>query len=465
MQPDEIIKLKDKKVALLGFGIENQALLSYLQKEGAIVTICDRNSELSIPGSISSRLGDDYLKNLTDFEVIFCTPGIPYLTREIQEARQAGVLVTSQMELFFERAPAKIIGVTGTKGKGTTATLVKYCLDEAKKKDEIKGEVYLAGNIGTPPIGILGQLTADDWVIVELSSFQLQGMTKSPHIAVILNITIDHLDHHKDEAEYISAKKNIARYQTPSDYLIVNLDSLTSILFADETPAKTFFFSRLQSVDQGAFVERRLGDDKIILRLPGRGEETICQVGDVRLYGEYHLENITAAIVASALAGAGSQSIKEGITSFPGLPHRLQFVTEVGGVRYFDDSKSTTPDSTIAAVLSFDAPITLIVGGSSKGADYSEMVRQIAASSVRSVICIGQEGERIRGLLEGIGAKQKIVTGFSTMEEIVREAQEMTSPGGVVLLSPAAASFDMFANAEDRGDQFQREVQKIVNSK
>lgn len=454
--------LKDKKVALLGFGVENQALLPYLLEQGAVVTICDRNEELAagLP-NVAARLGNDYLENLTDFDVLFRSPGLPFLTREIQAAKQAGVIVSSQTKLFLELCPAPVIGVTGTKGKGTTSSLIETILQQASAVGEIAGKVYLAGNIGQPPITMLSSITAKDWVVLELSSFQLQDVTTSPDIAVVLNVTVDHLDHHRDEAEYISAKKNIVRYQTPGDFLVVNLDSLTSMLFADETPAQTYFYSREKSVDQGAFVEHRLGNDAVVLRLPTLGESEICPVADIQLVGAYNLENVTAASTAAALAGASVASIRHGVTTFTGLAHRLQLVSEVNGVKYYDDSKATTPDSTAAAILSFDQPIVLIVGGSSKGADFSELIDALGASSVKQIVCIGEEGQRIAELLEEQGSPLPVIIGGQTMTEIVAQAAAVSESGDVVLLSPAAASFDMFANAEDRGNQFQAAVRAL----
>lgn len=456
------IDITHKNIALLGFGKENRAVYDYLKDKDCQITICDRSESLTdLPDGVTLQLGEHYLADLSQFDLIFRSPGIPYHTREIQAARQADTIISSQTQLFLSLCPAKVIGVTGTKGKSTTTALIAYILQQAQKNGALPGNAYSAGNIGLPPISLLPNLTTDDWVVLELSSFQLQDATISPHIAVVLNVTVDHLDHHRDEAEYISAKKNIIRYQLPTDKLVVSLDSLTSTFFADETPAQTYYFSREKSVDQGTFVERRLGDDVIILRLPGQADTTICKTEEVRLLGAYNLENVTAAVTAAALAGADSASIAAGVTQFNGLPHRLQYIAEKQGIRYYDDSKSTTPDSTIAAVLSFAEPVTLIVGGSGKGADFTDLVAQVASSSVTNVLCIGQEGERLMAMFEEYGASQSVVPGGDAMAVIVAQATAMTDPGGVVLLSPAAASFDMFTSAEDRGDQFQTVVQAL----
>ncbi len=457
-----IISFQGKKVAILGLGVNNAELPDFLLEQGAVVTVCDRNSDLPQTDSrLDYRLGPDYLKSLTDFDIIFRTPGLPYLLREIQEARAVGTIITSQTKYFLERCPGTVIGVTGTKGKGTTASLIELILQQAQERGELAGDVYLAGNIGVSPLTFLPRLTEKDWVVLELSSFQLQDLTTSPDIAVVLTITPDHLDYHRDEAEYIAAKKSIVRYQTPGDFAVLNLDSLTSILFADETVAQTYFFSREKSVDQGCFVEHRLGTDQIILRMPEQEDQIICSIDAVQLVGAYNLENVTAAIAAAALAGASSESCRLGVSQFRGLPHRLQLVVEKNGIRYFDDSKATTPESTIEAILSFDQPITLIVGGSPKGADYQELIEVIRSSSVKHVITLGREGERISQLL----AEQGIISqpGGITMVEIVQQAAALSEPGSVVLLSPAAASFDMFANAEDRGNQFQAAVRQLTS--
>lgn len=455
--------LKGKRVALIGYGIENQALLPYLHGHGAAITICDRNEQLTDLPAGEHRLGKDYLDHLIDFEIIFRSPGVPYLTREIQAARQAGVTISSQIKLFLAESPASVIGVTGTKGKSTTAALLQLILQEAAGKNDLPGRVYLAGNIGAPPITLLPILTDKDWVILELSSFQLQDVSQSPNIAVVLNVAIDHLDHHRDEADYISAKKNIVRYQTPDDYLVVNLDSLTSILFADETPAQTYFFSCHQSVDQGCFIESRLDNDAIVLRLPGHEDKIICRTDEVKLVGRYNLENVTAAAAASALAGASIKAIQTGVKNFTGLPHRLEFVAKIDSVSYYDDSKATTPEAAAAAILSFAAPITLLAGGSPKGVDYAELVKVIMNSTVRNIIAMGPEGQKIKRLLKAAGGWQPVHDAGPTMPDIVRLAVELAQPGGVVLLSPGAASFDMFVSAEDRGLQFQTSVKEELS--
>jgi len=318
------------KIGILGFGVENQALLKWLfNHEANCITICDANPKLEILNSkqilnskskfskleIKSRLGKNYLKNLTDFEVVFRTPGISPLTPELLEAKIKGVEISSQIKLFMDLCLAKTIGVTGTKGKGTTSTLIYEILKNSSVK-RLASKVYLGGNIGNPPIEFLDKLTKNDWVVLELSSFQLQDLAKSPNIAVVLDIKTDHLDYHKNQKEYVEAKENIVRYQSKNDFTVVNLDYLTSFGFAAVSPSKNdYYFSRRKSVDQGTYVEwgeKRRGAHfgKIILRTSEKDIE-ICETYDITLRGEHNLENISAAITASYLAGASVESIKK----------------------------------------------------------------------------------------------------------------------------------------------------------
>ena len=421
--------LKHKRVALLGFGVENRGLINYLKQRESQITICDSNEDMTRDvDNVDYRLGDNYLSKLTDFDIVFRTPGLPYLTPQLQEAKKSGVVLSSQVELFMAECPAPIIGVTGTKGKGTTSSLIHAALTAAKRNGEISGSIHLAGNIGVSAISLLNTIQPSDWVVLELSSFQLQGLTRSPHIAVVLAITVDHLNHHKTVEEYHAAKRFIVDHQTESDFLVTHLDSPTSRSFETNTEAEVYYYSRLQSHIQGSFIE----SNQIILRLPNKPQQTVCPISDIKLVGAYNLENVTAATIASALAGASAESIREGITSFTGLHHRLEFVTEKQGVKYYDDSKATTPDSTLAAVQAFTQPTVLIIGGSSKGADFTEFIEAMKASAVTHVVCIGQEGGRIAQLLQQYNAPQQVIMGANTMKEIVHQAATVAQPGGVV---------------------------------
>lgn len=462
--------LTSKKIAILGFGLENRSLLNWLISHGAKdITICDKNDSLQSTGyklQTKYQLGAKYLNNLDKFDIIFRTPGISPLTPELVKAKKKGVEISSQMKLFFDMSPAKIIGVTGTKGKGTTVSLITEILKSNAKRQK----VYSGGNIGNAPIDFLDKLNKNDWVVLELSSFQLQDMKKSPQIAVVLDIEIDHLDYHKNRSEYVSAKENIVRWQKKSDYAVINLDYLTSFKFAEISPSvNDYYFSRRKSVDLGAFVEwtpktRGAHFGKIILRTNKKDYE-ICKTFDIILRGEHNLENICAAITASYLAGATINNIKKAVTQFRGLPYRLQYEGEKDGVKFYNDSASTNPQTTIAAIKSFSEPIILISGGSDKGANYSQLKKELTKSSVKTIIAIGVTGPKIVEKIKNPKLKIKIIRNLKNMREIVRAAKKESKSGDIVLLSPASASFGMFKNYKDRGKQFKEQVLKIRNKK
>jgi len=410
---------------------------------------------------------------LDKFDVVFRTPGISPLKKQLIKAKKRGVEISSQIKLFFDLCPAKIIGVTGTKGKGTTTSLIYEILkfnqlQIANSKQLKKSQVFLGGNIGTPPLMFLDKLTENDIVVLELSSFQLHDLEKSPNIAVILDIKLDHLDYHKNRSEYVKAKKNIVKFQKKDDFVVVNMDYLTSFEFGAVSPASNIlYFSRKKFVDLGAYVrwDKDLKNGKIILNTL---EKTyfICKTTEVTLKGRHNLENICAAITASFVAGAKINTIKKIVAKFKGLEHRLEFVNEINGVKYYNDSFSTTPETTIAAIKSFTEPIVLIVGGSEKGSDYSELGKEIVNACVKTVIAIGLTGKKIIKSIKQnnkLTKKQiKIIQNCKNMKDIINTAKKEANSGDVVILSPASASFDMFKNYKDRGDQFKDRVKKII---
>ncbi|MFA6493365.1 MAG: UDP-N-acetylmuramoyl-L-alanine--D-glutamate ligase [Patescibacteria group bacterium] len=452
--------LKNQKVGILGLGQENSALLEFLYKKGINVTVCDKKEKgeagehlekiKNLP--IQFRFGDNYLDNLEDFDVVFRTPGLPYLDSKISNALKAGVVVSSQIKLFFDLCPCPIVGVTGTKGKGTTTTLIYEILKKSSKFSGLNSRVFLGGNIGTPPIEFLDKLQVDDVVVLELSSFQLQDLEKSPNIAIALDIKVDHLDYHKDKKEYVEAKTNIVRFQTKDDFAVINADYLTSIELAAATPAQVYWFSRRKSVDKGTWVKNK---EEIILRDNDK-DNFICKTNELTLRGEHNLENVCAAVTASYLAGADITSIGDSVRSFKGLEHRLEFIREFNGISFYNDSFSTTPDTTIAAVKSFSAPIILLVGGSEKNANYEELSEVISSSSVKKIINIGSTGEKIIDLIKRPSIN--IVKDIKTMDEAINLALDSAESGDVVLLSPASASFDRYKNYKERGELFKKTV-------
>jgi len=452
------MNFQGKKIGILGLGEENAAVIEYLLTRGAEITICDQKSreelgayldKAKVVDNLQFNLGSDYLENLKNFDIIFRTPGLPYLHPKIQEAKSAGVEISSQIKLFFDECPSPILGVTGTKGKGTTTTLIGEILKTSGK------QVFVGGNIGTPPISFLDKLNKESAVVLELSSFQLQDLQKSPHIAVVLDIKADHLDYHSGHQEYVESKKTIVEHQTDQDFAVINADYFTSLEFASGTAAKVYFFSRRKSVDLGAFVLK----NKIVLRSEDK-EQEIIEISSIQLRGEHNLENICAAATASFLSGAPIDSIKMAISNFKGLEHRLEFIREADGVKYYNDSFSTTPDTTIAAIRSFSEPIILLVGGSEKNANYDELGKAIGESSVKKIIPIGLTGRRI---IEAIGESNIDIIGeIQPFESAISIAKKSASTGDVVLLSPASASFDRFKNYKERGNNFRNLVEKTI---
>lgn len=465
-------KFFGKKIAVLGLSTEGLASVKYLLTKGASLTIYDQKTEKDYSSDllnflkikkINLILGNKYLQSLTNNDLIVRTPGFPLWNREIQKACDAGVEITSQTKIFFDLCPGKIIGVTGTKGKGTTATLI-YKLIRISNKD-----VFLGGNIGTPPLSFLEKVKKTSWVVLELSSFQLADLDKSPHVAVILNITSDHLysasvdspNYHLSHEEYLRAKKNIVCHQKQSDYVIINRDYDSSCSFREYTPAKKWLFSKEKVVSFGSFVKNK----KIYLAY-GTRPYFICNISAVKLRGVHNLENITAAITAAHLAGVKIHKMKKALSTFKGLEHRLELVRIHQGIKFYNDSFSTTPETTIAALRSFGEPIILICGGSEKGSDYSQLGMEILMGNVKKIILIGQTAPKIKQLIYKAAKSRKrsipkIIDGFKTMTEIVKQAYSAASAGDVVLLSPACASFDMFKNYKERGLLFKQAVKNL----
>jgi len=334
----------------------------------------------------------------------------------------------------LKECPAKIIGVTGTKGKGTTSTLIYEILKAAGK------DVYLAGNIGKPYLELLTVLNEKSLVVMEMSSFQLIDMGVSPHVAVVLNITEDHMDWHKDRKEYVDAKKNIVKYQLKNDFAVINKEYETSKSFAEEGEGRVVYFSK-RSLD----AKYKKG---LILR------------------GEHNLENIAAGITVAKIIGVGEDLIKKTVRNFKGLEHRLEFVREVKGVKYYNDSFATGPQPTIAAINSFSENETLILGGSDKGLNYSQLGETISQKkNVKNIILIGDTKGKIVETFKGLSPQIGIFDmGYASMKEIVRKAYTVTPEGGVVILSPASASFDMFKNYKDRGAQFKSAVESLKSN-
>jgi UDP-N-acetylmuramoylalanine--D-glutamate ligase len=450
-------ELKGKKISVLGLGMEGKDVAKYLTSQGIDVVVHDQKprEELDVVDIDLDRVefvcGENYLDNLSNYDYIFRSPGIYRYKPELVAAEQKGVVITGQIKLFFSLCPGKIIGVTGTKGKGTTSTLIYNILKEAGY------DIYLAGNIGKPCLEMLRLLNKDSWIVLELSSFQLIDMEQSPHIAVVLNITSDHMDWHASLQEYIDAKKHIVLHQADEDFAIINIDYDVPFQFSELGAASKYFFSRRKAV-KGSFVH-----NKTIIRQISK-REIIGSTDKLQLRGEHNWENITAAITAATLAGADIESIQKAVFSFKGLEHRLELVAEVNGISFYNDSFATGPQPTAAAVKSFTESETLILGGYDKGLEYSELIDAIThASNISAILLIGDMGPKIEGLLKVAGYTGIMeYLGKPSMKVIVHKAVQVTPLGGVVILSPAAASFDMFKDYKDRGNQFKEQVRQLL---
>lgn len=459
-------ELKKKKVAIIGLGIEGISTAEYFLKHNISFSILDEKSEEEL-----LKVGNEWERMITklkeknvplflgqmitsvrlqQFDVIVRSPGISLHKNYLQKLPLITVL-TSHTKLFFDNCPSKVIGVTGTKGKGTTSSLIYEMLKEAGL------DAYLGGNIGKPPLDFLDILTTQSVVVLELSSFQLQDMQKSPHISVMLMVTSEHLDYHKNTAEYVDAKRNIVRFQTGDDMAILNMDYSSTVKSAEKTSAKVAWVSRYKEVATGCFVR----NNKVILRSNGQETEVI-NIADILLPGAHNLENICAATMAAYFGGVSIPDIAFVLKTFKGLEHRLELVKEMNGVKYYDDSFSTVPETAIAAISAFTAPEILILGGSSKNSDFTELGKIISQTpNIKAIIGIGVEWRRIKQRITIQDLKCKIIEGLTTMEEIVTTAHALAESGDVVLLSPACASFDMFKNYKDRGNQFKKWVYEI----
>lgn len=449
--------LKNKKVAVIGLGVSNIPLIDYMQNMQAKVTVFDKRTEDKIDEHILEKLekykigkhfGENYLSNLKEFDIIFkspsCRPDLPEIEQEIKR----GVRLTSEVELVLELAPCKIIAVTGSDGKTTTTSLIYEILKN-------KYKCFLGGNIGTPLFTKINEMRPEDIVVLELSSFQLMTMKKSPNIAVVTNVTPNHLDIHKSYEEYIEAKTNIFINQEEKDILILNYDNEITKSFVKQAKGKTVFFSRKEKLQNGVIY-----DEGIIKTVEDGLRRHILKLKDTHLRGDHNAENICAAIAATkGLVEPEEQ--KKAIINFEGVNHRLEFVKEINGCKWYNDSIASSPTRTIAGINSFDEEIVLIAGGYDKHLDYEPIANPIL-NKVKTLILMGQTAEKIYGVVTQKKTNQDIeIYKVKSLEEAVLKAKEKAKPNQIVLFSPASASFDMFKNFEERGNKYKELVKKI----
>lgn len=446
--------LKGKNVTVIGIGVSNTPLIRMLCAIGARVTACDKKDlqalgeqgeELKKLG-VTLRLGPQYLEGLTG-DVIFKTPGLRFDHPALIAAKERGSVITSEMEVFFELCPCTVIAVTGSDGKTTTTTLISEMLKTAGKK------VWLGGNIGKPLLPEIEKIQKDDFAVVELSSFQLHTMRRSPHIAVVTNLSPNHLDVHKDMQEYVDAKKNIFRYQGKQDILIVNDDNDITAAFAGEQKGALRRFSFRHEVE-GVYYK-----DGAVWQNFGRPEK-LLERSDIRLPGDHNVENYMAAI-AAVYGLVDRKDIVKVARTFGGVKHRIEFVREVAGVRYYNDSIGSSPTRTLATLRSFPAKVHLLAGGYDKQIPFDEFGKELP-NYVKALYLTGATAAKIKTAVQKGGNGDTLpIYDVEDYRQAVRLAAENAKPGDIVVLSPACASFDHFKNFEERGNYFIKCVEEL----
>jgi len=446
-------ELRGKRVLVVGLARTGVATSLFCVARGAIVTATDTRTENAIGDALAPlraagvhlELGGHTKELFLKQDLIIPSPGVPADAPPLHAARAKGTAIWSEIELADRFLKGRLIGITGSNGKTTTTSLIEHILRSAGVT------TILAGNIGTPLISIVEQTNDRTITVAELSSFQLELIeTFRPNISVFLNLTPDHLDRHHTFEGYGAAKARIFESQTEADFAVLNADDPATTKYAPSNP-HVFWFSRMQRVAQGAFVR----ETEIIFRRGGK-EESVLRIQDIPLAGAHNVENVLAAVVATRLAGADAAAIAEGVRSFSGVEHRLEFVAEIGGVRYYNDSKATNVDATLKALDAFPGRILVILGGKDKGSDYT-LLQAPLREKANLALLIGAAADKIEKQIAGSVAIERA----GTIDRAVEIASHAARPGDVVLLAPACASFDQFENYEHRGRVFKELVHHL----
>jgi UDP-N-acetylmuramoylalanine--D-glutamate ligase len=431
-------------VAIIGYGAQGHAAYEYWKKLGDGITVCDQNEIFDIPHDVNVRIGANYLKDLEDFDLIVRSPSVH--PRDLVNSNTEAILdkVTTVTDEFLRVCPSRnVIGVTGTKGKGTTSTLIAKMLEADGKL------VHLGGNIGTPPLDLLKEnIQPNDYVVLELANFQLIDIKHSPHIAVCLMVAPEHLDWHPTVEEYYEAKAQLFRYQDSNDVAIYYAENRDSKTIASKGQGKKIPYMEVPGaiVENGNFVINRT---------------VVCSTSELKLLGKHNWQNVCAAITAFWQVSQNEQAAKSVLTYFSGLEHRLELIRSLEGISFYDDSFGTTPETAIVALEAFTQPKVIILGGSDKGASYDNLAQVVVDNNVRSVVLIGDQAKRIKAALQ-LANYTSTIDGGDSMTEIVNVSRKTAKTGDVVLLSTGCASFDMFKNYIDRGEQFSSAVQALV---
>ena len=451
---ESMMDVKGKRVLVVGLGKSGVASALFLEKRGARVAVSDAKSEeqlreeipVLLDHGISVETGEHGGRTFRDQDLIVVSPGVPYDVPQLVQARAMGIPVIGEVELAARFLKGKIVAITGSNGKTTTTTLAGEIISAGGAK------VLVGGNIGTPAISFVESSTDDTWVVLEISSFQLETIeTFHPKIAVVLNVTPDHLDRHYTFENYATAKTRIFENQTIKDFAVLNADNEPCVAMAAKAVAAVYWFSRLKHIERGAFAR-----DERIFWTDGQTERGIMPVSEISLKGSHNLENVLAGVCVGMLVGVEPAKMRAAIAAFRAVEHRLEYLATVRGVEYYNDSKATNVDATIKALDSFPGRIHLILGGKDKGSDYS-VLNPLLEERVKRVYTVGAAAAKIESQVRGTE-----VVSSGTLEAAVRRASEAATPGDVVLLAPACASFDQFDSYEHRGRVFKELVRQLA---
>ena len=446
--------IRGKRVAVLGIGVSNIPLIDFLYDLDAEITVFDRNTKESL-GSIVEKLeqkeiklelGDNYLDNLKGFDVIFKSPSIRIDTPSLVKAKEEGAYITSEIEEFMKYCKARIFAVTGSDGKTTTTSIVGKLLETEGYK------TWVGGNIGTPLFTKIEEIKPSDMVVLELSSFQLMTMTDEIDIAICTNLAPNHLDMHKDMQEYVDSKKNIFLYQNSNDILVVNRENEITYGFEKEAKGIVREFSSKRKIENGAYYEDG------VLYLEGK---EVCRKEDIVIKGMHNVENYLAAFIATK-DEVSIETMKKVAMTFTGVEHRCEFIREIDGVKYYNDSIASSPTRTLAGLKAFDKKVILIAGGYDKHIPFEPLAYE-GYPYIKELVLVGATSDKIQSVFDKLEQEKGIkvdIKRAATLEEAVSVCKSIAEPGDVVTLSPACAAFDMFANFMVRGNTFKN----IVNS-
>ncbi len=447
---------KNKKILILGFGKEGESTFRFLRKlmpelhlgiaDRRSSTIDDFKNKFGSDEKVSFFVDERYLESLQEYDLVIKSPGISY--KVLPKATKLPV-ITSQTELFIKLFRDRIVGVTGSKGKSTTSSLIYHILQQAKQ------DVVFVGNIGVPPFERVEKINPGSWIVYELSSHQLEHIKVSPHISVLLNVFQEHLDHYNSYVDYQNAKFNIARFQHPDDYCIFNAGNklILELVEKNKLSSKLYAFGEKPYGEKYCFLS---GSNFVFY-----DGETLKNIDSkLKLTGRHNLYNTMSAVIACRITGVDAKTIIDGISSFTGLPHRLEYIGRYGGVDYYNDSIATIPEAAIEAINSVPTLATVILGGHDRGVEYSELANCLISSELENVILTGKAGSRILNIIKTLSVKSQVSIYFvESFDEAVKKSIKLTPTGKACLLAPAAASYDAFRNFEERGERF-REIVK-----